>query len=358
MRLFVTGGAGFIGSNYVRWLLSQHGQGRSDGGSGRVVSPGRQGRAAGRGRRDASAAVEHVVVFDALTYAGGLDNLEGVLDDDRVSFVRGDVCDREAVGAAMAGCDFVVHFAAESHVDRSIAGPDAFVRTNCSGTNVVCDTARRLGAARVVHAGTDEVYGSIDSGTFTEESALLPRSPYAASKAASDLIALSYHHTHGLDVVVTRSSNNFGPRQYPEKLIPLFVTNLLEGESVPLYGDGGNVRDWCHVDDNCAAVHAVLRSGAAGEVYNVSGGNELANRDLAERLAELCGRRASAIVAVADRPGHDRRYSMDSAKTAALGWSPQRPFDEALAETVEWYRRNRWWWAPRKAALLGSASRR
>jgi len=332
VRLLLTGGAGFIGANYVRWLL------------------GRSGRGAATALR-----AYQVVVLDALTYAGGLDSLEGLLDDDRVRFVRGDVCDREAVAEAMTGCDAVVHFAAETHVDRSIVGPDAFVRTNCAGTNVVCDTARDLGITRMVHVSTDEVYGSIDEGSFTEESPLRPNSLYAASKAASDLIALSYHRTHGLDVVVTRSSNNFGPYQFPEKVIPLFVVNLLDGQPVPLYGDGSNVRDWCHVEDNCAGIHAVLRSGAAGEVYNIGGGNEISNRDLADRLVRLCGRDASAIVAVADRPGHDRRYSMDCSKIQALGWSPQRDFDEALAETVAWYGRSRRWWAPRKARLARPA---
>ncbi len=317
----MTGGAGFIGSNYLRWVLDAD-----------------------------NADVESVVVFDKLTYAGGMDTLGDVLDDSRVRFVRGDVCDRDGLQDAMQACDTVVHFAAESHVDRSIVGPDDFVRTNCDGTNAVCDTARSLGVSRVVHVSTDEVYGSIEAGSFSEDSRLAPSSAYAASKAASDLIALSYHRTHGLDVVVTRSSNNFGPYQHPEKLIPLFVTNLVDGQTAPLYGDGANVRDWCHVSDNCAGIHRVLEAGAPGEVYNLGAGNERTNRLIATQLADLCGRDVSAIVAVADRPGHDRRYSVDSSKAAALGWKPQRNFAESLADTVDWYRNNRWWWEPRKSS--------
>ncbi|MCB1249307.1 MAG: dTDP-glucose 4,6-dehydratase, partial [Acidimicrobiales bacterium] len=263
-------------------------------------------------------------------------------------FVQGDICDRDAVAAAMAGCDAVVHFAAESHVDRSITNPDAFVRTNCDGSNVLCDTARHLEVQRFVHISTDEVYGSVEEGSSTEEAPLVPRSPYSASKAGSDLIALSYHTTYDLPVLVTRSSNNFGPYQFPEKVIPLFVTNLLDGGTVPLYGDGMNVRDWLHVADNCAAVDLVLRQGAIGEIYNIGGGNELPNRELTDRLVELCGRGPDAIEYVADRLGHDRRYSVDCSKVRGLGWSPAREFPEALEATVAWYRDNRWWWEPLK----------
>ncbi|MYH71947.1 MAG: dTDP-glucose 4,6-dehydratase [Acidimicrobiia bacterium] len=319
MRLFVTGGAGFIGSNYVRWVLSH-----TD---------------------------DTLVVYDLLTYAGNRDNLRDLEDDRRLAFVKGDVCDRDGVAVAMAGCDAVVHFAAESHVDRSIVSPDAFVRTNCDGTNVVCDTARQLELDNVVCISTDEVYGSIEEGSFTEADRLAPRSPYSASKAGADLIALAYWETHGLPVTITRSSNNFGPYQHPEKVIPLFTTNLLDGLSAPLYGDGGNVRDWCHVEDNCAAIDLVLRQGLPGEIYNIGGGNELANRDLAARLLALCGRDDSFIQPVADRPGHDRRYSVDTAKIQKLGWRPVREMDEALAATVAWYRDNRWWWEPLKRAL-------
>jgi len=242
----------------------------------------------------------------------------------------------------------VVHFAAESHVDRSIASPDEFIRTNCGGTNVVMEAARRADVARVVHISTDEVYGSVPEGLSTEDDRLDPRSPYSASKAASDLIALSHHATHALPVVVTRSSNNFGPFQYPEKAIPLFVTNLLDGIRVPLYGDGLNVRDWCHVDDNCAAIDIVLRSGEVGEIYNIGAGNELTNRELTDRLLDLVGADESMVEHVDDRLGHDRRYAVDTAKVRALGWRTERTLDEALAATVAWYRANRWWWEPLK----------
>jgi len=318
MRLFVTGGAGFIGSNYVRHVLAT-----TD---------------------------DTVTVYDAFTYAGNADNLRGV-DERRFDVVVGDVCDRPAVREAMEGHDAVVHFAAESHVDRSIVSPDEFVRTNCDGTNVVCDIARSCGVERVLHVSTDEVYGSIEEGSFTESDSLSPRSPYAASKAGSDLIALSYRTTHGLDVVVTRSSNNFGPYQYPEKVIPLFTTNLLEGRKVPLYGDGLNVRDWCHVKDNCAGVDLVLRHGEAGEVYNIGAGNECTNRELVDQILRLLGHDDSMIEWVPDRLGHDRRYSIETSKVRELGWAPSRDFSGALEATVDWYRDNRWWWEPLRPDL-------
>ena len=316
MRLFVTGAAGFIGSNYLRYVLEH-----SD---------------------------DSVVVFDALTYAGNLPSIEDLLGP-RVEFVKGDITDRDAVDAAMKGCDAVVHFAAESHVDRSIVDPDAFVRTNCDGTNVMCDVARHHEVDRFLHISTDEVYGSVEEGSSLETDPLDPRSPYSASKAGSDLIALSYHTTYGLPVVVTRSSNNFGPYQFPEKVIPLFTTNLLDGKTVPLYGDGLNIRDWCYVEDNCAGVDTVLRKGAVGEVYNIGAGNEITNRELTDRLVELCGRDDSAIDYVDDRLGHDRRYSVDCSKAQALGWRCEREFPDALECTVAWYRDNRSWWEPLKA---------
>jgi dTDP-glucose 4,6-dehydratase len=263
--------------------------------------------------------------------------------------VHADICDREAVARAMDGHDAVVHFAAESHVDRSIVNPDAFVRTNCDGTNVLCDVARRVGVDRFVHISTDEVYGSIEVGSFTETDPLGPRSPYSAAKAGSDLIALSYHTTYGLPVLVTRSSNQFGPFQFPEKAIPLFTTNLLDGRTIPLYGDGLNVRDWLFVADNCRAVELVLRSGTVGEIYNIGAHNEITNRELVDKLLSLTGRGDDAIEWVTDRPGHDRRYSIATDKIAGLGWRPERDLDEALAETVSWYRDNRWWWEPLKA---------
>jgi dTDP-glucose 4,6-dehydratase len=314
MRLFVTGGAGFIGSNYARHVLAN-----TD---------------------------DHVTVYDALTYAGNLESLRDLDDNPRFSFVKGDICDRSAVDEAMRGHDAVVHFAAESHVDRSIVSPDAFISTNCGGTNVLCDSARRAGVERFLHISTDEVYGSIEVGSFREHDVLGPRSPYSASKAGSDLIALSYHETYGLPVLVTRSSNNFGPYQYPEKVIPLFVTNLLDGRKVPLYGDGLNIRDWCYVEDNCAGVDLVLRRGLIGEIYNIGAGNEITNRELTDRLLELCGRDESFIQYVTDRLGHDRRYSISIDKIRALGWTPKRDLAEALASTVEWYAANRWWWEP------------
>lgn len=314
MRLFITGAAGFIGSNYVRHVLAT-----SD---------------------------DQITVFDALTYAGNLSSLADVADDPRYTFVQGDICDRESVAAAMDGHDAVVHFAAESHVDRSIVDPDTFVRTNCLGTNVMCDVARRVGVDRFLHISTDEVYGSIETGSFVETDRLGPRSPYSSSKAGSDLIALSYEETYGLPVIVTRSSNNFGPYQFPEKVIPLFVTNLLDGRKVPLYGDGLNVRDWIYVLDNCAGVDLVLRRGAVGEIYNIGGGNETTNRELTDKVLALLGCGDEMVDYVQDRLGHDRRYSIDCSKVNALGWRPERSLDEALAETVEWYRANRSWWEP------------
>ena len=316
MKILVTGGAGFIGSNYVRWVFAN-----TD---------------------------DEVTVYDALTYAGNLSTLKDVDDSPRYSFVHGNICDPGTLEDAMRGHDAVVHLAAESHVDRSITGPDDFVHTNCFGTNVVMDTARRLGIERVVHIGTDEVYGSVEVGSSKETDPLEPRSPYSASKAGSDLIALSYIHTHGLPVTVTRCTNNFGPYQYPEKAIPLFTTNLIDGLPIPLYGDGLNERDWIYVDDHCAGVHLVLERGAAGEIYNIGAGNETPNRVLVDKLLALMGVGEEMVAYVEDRLGHDRRYSVDIAKVAELGWRRERSLDEALEATVGWYRDNEWWWRPLK----------
>lgn len=323
MRVLVTGGAGFIGSNYVRWLMAH-----SD---------------------------DEVTVFDALTYAGNRSTLAQVEEEfgSRYRFVHANICDLDAFTEAARGHDAVVHFAAESHVDRSIAGPEDFVVTNCVGTNAVMHACRHLGIERVLHVSTDEVYGSVETGDSVESDPLEPRSPYSASKAGSDLIALSYHTTYGLPVTVTRSSNNFGPWQYPEKVIPLFATNLLDGFKVPLYGDGLNKRDWLYVADNCEAVDTVLRKGGPGQIYNIGAGNELTNRELTDRLLLLAGAGEEMIDYVEDRLGHDRRYSVDISKVRALGWSPARKLDDALEETFRWYRDNRWWWEPLKAA--GSA---
>ena len=318
MKLLVTGGAGFIGSNYVRFVLSH-----TD---------------------------DEVTVYDALTYAGNLSTLKDVEERfaSRYRFVRANICDLPALEEAMAGHDAVVHFAAESHVDRSIAGPEDFAMTNCVGTNLVMHAARRAGLGRVVHISTDEVYGSVEEGSSLEDARLEPRSPYSASKAGSDLLALSYFTTYGFPVTVTRSSNNFGPWQFPEKLVPLSITNLLDGVNVPLYGDGLNQRDWLFVEDNCAAIDLVLRSGKPGEIYNIGAGNEMPNRVLVDKLLALAGAGPERIDYVTDRLGHDRRYSVDSSKVAALGWEPAHNLDEALELTFAWYRDNRWWWEPLK----------
>ncbi|WP_433170062.1 dTDP-glucose 4,6-dehydratase [Actinoallomurus sp. CA-150999] len=312
MRILVTGGAGFIGSNYVRTLLSGTGETR-------------------------------VTVVDKLTYAGNRANLP--IGHPRLDFVRGDICDQPLLRDLLPGHDAVVHFAAESHVDRSIDGAAQFAITNVVGTQSLLDACLHTGVGPIVHVSTDEVYGSIAEGAWTEDRPLLPNSPYAASKAGSDLLARSYHRTHGLDVRVTRCSNNYGPYQYVEKLIPLFVTRLLRGETVPLYGDGRNVREWLHVDDHCRAIDLVRRDGRPGEIYNIGGGDELTNREMTERLLELVGADWSAVRHVTDRKGHDLRYSVDDTKIRTeLGYRPRVSLRQGLADVVAWYRDNTSWW--------------
>lgn len=316
-RILVTGGAGFIGSAYVRTLLGPEGPGAV------------------------------VTVLDSLTYAGSLARLEAVRDHPRLTFVRGSVCDAELVDALVAGHGQIVHFAAESHVDRSIADGSGFTRTNVLGTQTLLDAALRHGAGPFLHVSTDEVYGSLPHGAATEESPLAPNSPYAASKAAADLIALAHHRTHGLDVRVTRCSNNFGPHQHPEKLIPRFLTALFDGQSVPVYGDGLQVRDWLHTEDHVRGLELVRAQGRPGEIYNIGGGTSLANLELTHRLLALCGADAGRIAHVTDRKGHDRRYAVDHTKISTeLGYHPRVDFDAALARTVRWYRENRAWWQP------------
>ena len=318
MRIVVTGGAGFIGSNFVRHVLREH-------------------------------ADDEVVVLDKLTYAGNLENLRGVEDDPRYTFVRGDICDAAVVGEALRGADAVVNFAAETHVDRSISGPQDFISTDVLGTHTLLEAVRRLEVPRYLQISTDEVYGSIEEGAFTEESDLDPSSPYSASKAGADLLVLAYHRTFGTPVLITRSSNNYGPYQYPEKVVPLFVTNLLDGQPVPLYGDGRNVRDWIYVDDNCRGIDLVLREGADGEVYNLGGGNEVANIELTRTVLTELGLGDDMIRWVRDRAGHDRRYSLDCAKARGLGWEPSTSFERGMALTVGWYRSHEEWWRPIKS---------
>jgi dTDP-glucose 4,6-dehydratase len=309
MKLLVCGGAGFIGSNFVRQRVTEFG--------------------------------DDVVVLDKLTYAGRKENLEG-LD---VELVHAGIEDADAARSAMAGVDAVVNFAAETHVDRSIAEPDAFVTTHALGTWVLLEAARDAGV-RYVQISTDEVYGSIDEGSFTETSPLDPSSPYSATKAGADLLVGSYFHTYGMETLICRGSNNYGPYQYPEKLIPLMILNALHGDSLPVYGDGMNVRNWLFVEDFARAIDTVLLNGAPGEAYNVGGPDEEENIEVVGRILELTGRDESLIEFVTDRPGHDRRYSLSSAKVRELGWEPLTVFADGLPRTVDWYRDNEWWWAP------------
>ena len=318
IEVLVTGGAGFIGSNFIRHALHAHPDWR-------------------------------VTTVDKLTYAGRLETLHDLLDHPRHQFVRADVCDERAVGPLVGRAAIVVHFAAETHVDRSLMSADAFIQTDVVGTYVMLEAARRAGALRrFVHVSTDEVYGSVETGASREGDELRPRNPYSASKAGADRLAYSYFASFGVPVVIARPSNNYGPYQFPEKVIPLFVTRALDGLKLPLYGDGRHMRDWLHVADHCRALDRLIEKGENGEVYNIGGGNEVRNIDLTRDILRLVDRPESLIEPVADRVGHDRRYCLDSSKMRALGWSPEVPFEEGLRGTVDWYRQNEWWWRPIK----------
>jgi dTDP-glucose 4,6-dehydratase len=317
MKLLVTGGCGFIGSNFIRYVLAQHPDDR-------------------------------LVNLDKLTYAGNPANVADLEHDPRYSFVQGDIADADLVRDVTRGVDAVVNFAAPSHVDRSILDADEFLKTNVLGVRVLLEAVRSLRVPRMLHVSTDEVYGSIATGAATETSPLQPSNPYSAAKAGGDLLALAYWKTHGVPVVITRASNNFGPYQYPEKMIPLFITNALDNQPLPLYGDGHQVRDWIYVLDHCAAIDRVLREGRDGEVYNVAGGHEVANVTLTHEILRLLGKPDSLITLVADRPGHDRRYALDASKLWEMGWTPRYPFATALEATVRWYREHDAWWRPLK----------
>jgi dTDP-glucose 4,6-dehydratase len=318
VEVLVTGGAGFIGSNFVRYALDHHQDWR-------------------------------VTTLDKLTYAGRRENLHDVMDHPRHTFVRGDIADGPVSGPLVEQSELVIHFAAETHVDRSILAAGEFIRTDVEGTFVLLEAARRANnLRRFVQISTDEVYGSVATGASRETDELKPRNPYAASKAGADRLAYSYWATYNVPVVITRASNNYGPYQFPEKVIPLFVTNAIDDIAVPLYGDGRNVRDWLHVEDHCRAIDLLIANGADGEVYNIGGGNEVMNVDLTKRILGSLGKPLSLIQPVADRPGHDRRYCLDTSKLRSLGWAPQVPFEQGLRDTVDWYRGNEWWWRPIK----------
>jgi dTDP-glucose 4,6-dehydratase len=318
VEVLVTGGAGFIGSNFVRYALNHHQDWR-------------------------------VTTLDKLTYAGRRENLHDVIDHPRHTFAQGDIADRPVSGPLVEQSELVVHFAAETHVDRSILAAGEFIRTDVEGTFVLLEAARRAkNLRRFVQISTDEVYGSVATGASRETDELKPRNPYAASKAGADRLAYSYWATYNVPVVITRASNNYGPYQFPEKVIPLFVTNAIDDIAVPLYGDGRNVRDWLHVEDHCRAIDLLIADGADGEVYNIGGGNDVTNVDLTTRILGSLGKPLSLIRPVADRPGHDRRYCLDTSKLRSLGWAPQVPFEQGLRDTVDWYRANEWWWRPIK----------
>ncbi|MBI2304071.1 MAG: dTDP-glucose 4,6-dehydratase [Chloroflexi bacterium] len=327
--ILVTGGAGFMGSAFVRYLLREYYS-------------------------------QRVVVLDKLTYAGNLENLASVAADPRYTFIHGDICDAPLVDRVMAEhhIEAVVNFAAETHVDRSLIEADAFIKTDVYGTYVLLEAARRHGVARFLQIGTDEVYGSLERGSAGEGDPLSPRSPYAASKAAGDMMALAYHVSHGLPVMVTRSCNNYGPYQYPEKLIPLFITNAIDDQGLPIYGDGQQVRDWLYVEDHCRAVDVVLQRGRPGEVYNIGAGNERPNLEVVVGILQGLEKPWSLVRHVADRPGHDRRYSLNWGKIASLGWRPSYPFESGLAETIRWYQENQGWWRRIKSGEYADYYRR
>ncbi|HEY9765364.1 MAG TPA: dTDP-glucose 4,6-dehydratase [Chroococcales cyanobacterium] len=323
MKILVSGGCGFIGSNLIRHFVEKH--------------PAYQ-----------------ILNLDLLTYCGNKENLAEIENHPHYTFVQGDICDRPLVDSLMSGVNAVLHLAAESHVDRSISDPEAFVRTNVMGTQILLDAAKKHGVERFVHVSTDEVYGSLGAtGLFTEETPLAPNSPYSASKTSSDLFARAYWETFRFPTLITRCSNNYGPYQFPEKLIPFFVTNLVDGEAVPVYGDGMNVRDWLYVADHCSALDAVLHRGKPGEVYNIGGNNERTNMEITRKVLGLLGKGEESVRYVQDRPGHDRRYAIDSSKMQReLGWSPSFTFEKGIASTVNWYLENEKWWRPLKERAL------
>ena len=319
MKLLVTGGAGFIGSNFIRHILKKYPDYK-------------------------------ITNLDKLTYAGNPDNLKEVEGNPNYTFIKGDICDAKVVSEAAEGVDAMINFAAETHVDRSILDPGSFIQTDVYGTYTLLEAVKAKGITRYIQISTDEVYGSIEQGSFNEESALMPSSPYSASKAGADMVVQAYMKTFHLPVIITRSSNNFGPYQYPEKLIPLFITNAIEDNPLPMYGDGLNVRDWIYVEDNCEAIDVVLHKGKEGEIYNIGGGNERTNRVITEIILKETGKSGDLIKFVKDRPGHDRRYSIDSSKLVSLGFAQKYKFEDAIANTVKWYRENEWWWKKLKSA--------
>jgi len=315
MQVLVTGGLGFIGSNFIRQFLKKYPE-------------------------------HNIVNIDCITYAGNPDNLKDLESLEGYKFIKGNICDRKTAAAAMKDCDVVYNFAAETHVDRSITNAEDFVKTDVIGTSVLLDLARKLDTEKYIQISTDEVYGSTEQGSFNEESPLDPSSPYSASKASADMLVRAYRKTYNLPTIITRSSNNFGPYQYPEKLIPRFITNALLGKTLPVYGDGRNVRDWIYVLDNCAAIDLISTKGTIGEIYNIASGDERQNIEITRSILEYLEKTESCIQYVADRPGHDRRYSMDTSKLQKLGWKPQYRFETALQMTIQWYKDNEWWWTP------------